>query len=400
MSIFDKLPFFKNKKTESEDLDETMGEVISEIQKIDDMSDPKKIEQYILDSCEQVISITKENEAEKLRLKKLKGYVSDIDKLSQVSPEERKNISDTCDQIKKKEISTSNYQNSEKKIEDEDYLLMMQNEDSIPDEIVRFQKNEQYVERMKTSLHAIEGEHAEAKMDLEDCDVSRGFLKKASIGFFVLYLSGFILVLVLKFSSKLEMNTPFLLYLLFGAFAILIIFLIENNNEKKRVSAVRYLNSITSILNTTRMKYASGVNALEFSRNTYGVTNSYELNYKWEAYLEAVRERDKFLSDNEDLSYYTEKLHRLLKPLELSDINIWMKQLDALKNPEELKKIRETFVKRIKALSIDINNNTKAILSERNEINSLMKEHDFYVPEIVEIIKSVDKLCGLNVEKK
>lgn len=391
--------FRKKNKTSEEDLDETMNEVISEIQKIDDMSDPKKIEQTILDSCEEVISLTKQNEGEKARLKALEGYVSDIDKIEALPADKRKEIMSAADIIEKKELSTKNYQNSEKKISDEDFMIMMDNEDTIPDEIKKMQNNEEYVEKMRTSLRAIEGEHSEAKIDLDDVKNARIFLKKASIGFYIIYISGFILVLILNASSELSMKIPFLLYLLFGAVAILVIFLIETGNENHRKQASRYLNSVTSILNTTRMKYAAGINAVEFLKATYGVNSSIELNYKWEAYLEAVRERDRFLSDNEDLSYYTSKLLKLLKPLDLSDDDVWLEQTKALKDDEVIKKIRSIFVKREEALRVDISKNTKAIINERNEIDSLMKEHDFYFPEIVEILKSVDRLCGLKPQK-
>ena len=43
--------------------------------------------------------------------------------------------------------------------------------------------------------------------------------------------------------------------------------------------------------------------------------------------------------------------------------------------------------------------NTKAVKSERDEIDNLMREHHYYVPEIMEIIDSVDKICGFNKYK-
>jgi hypothetical protein len=42
----------------------------------------------------------------------------------------------------------------------------------------------------------------------------------------------------------------------------------------------------------------------------------------------------------------------------------------------------------------------KAVKLERDEIDRIMQEHSFYVPEIIEIIQSVDRLCGLNQYKK
>lgn len=295
MSFLEKLPFFKKKEVEVDDLDERFEDVVSEIQKIDDMNDPKKIEQYILDSCEQVISLTKEAEAEKSQVRLLNNYISDIDTISSLPNDKRKELSDTAEIIVKKDRATKNYQSSEKKISDEDYLLMMENEDDMPNEIIKMQKNELYVDKMKHSLNAIEGEHSEAKIDLDESKQNQKFLKNISIAFFVLYMSGLILVLILKMYVGINMNTAFLVYLLFGAVAIFIIYTIQVNNEKKRKKSIKYLNSMTTLLNTTRMKYAAGVNALEYEKNSFSVANSYELNYKWESYLEAVRERDRFL---------------------------------------------------------------------------------------------------------
>lgn len=400
MSFLEKLPFFKKKEVEVDDLDERFEDVVSEIQKIDDMNDPKKIEQYILDSCEQVISLTKEAEAEKSQVRLLNNYISDIDTISSLPNDKRKELSDTAEIIVKKDRATKNYQSSEKKISDEDYLLMMENEDDMPNEIIKMQKNELYVDKMKHSLNAIEGEHSEAKIDLDESKQNQKFLKNISIAFFVLYMSGLILVLILKMYVGINMNTAFLVYLLFGAVAIFIIYTIQVNNEKKRKKSIKYLNSMTTLLNTTRMKYAAGVNALEYEKNSFSVANSYELNYKWESYLEAVRERDRFLSDNEDLSYYSGKLIKLLKRLNLHDEKVWLKQVEALINEDDMKKIRQRLVKRKNIIESEIEKITKEILAERNEINSLMKEHDFYVPEILEIISSVDKLCGLNMARR
>ena len=41
-----------------------------------------------------------------------------------------------------------------------------------------------------------------------------------------------------------------------------------------------------------------------------------------------------------------------------------------------------------------IEDHRRIVQEERDEIDRLMTEHEHYLPEIQEIIKSVDKLCG------
>ena len=57
--------FFGKKKKKEQQIDDAFEKVYQEIQTIDNWNDPKKLEHYILDSCEQIIGITKEMEGEK-----------------------------------------------------------------------------------------------------------------------------------------------------------------------------------------------------------------------------------------------------------------------------------------------------------------------------------------------
>ena len=41
--------------------------------------------------------------------------------------------------------------------------------------------------------------------------------------------------------------------------------------------------------------------------------------------------------------------------------------------------------------------NLNAVKSERIEIDRMMKEHNYYTPEVMEIISSVDKICGISL---
>ena len=84
---------FKKKQNKNDKLDESFEKVISEIQKIEDWNNPKKIEHYILDSCEHIIATTKEIEALKAEYRVLTSYLEDIDKIKKLPKKDFSEIS-------------------------------------------------------------------------------------------------------------------------------------------------------------------------------------------------------------------------------------------------------------------------------------------------------------------
>ena len=139
--------------------------------------------------------------------------------------------------------------------------------------------------------------------------------------------------------------------------------------------------------------------AVDYVADKYHVENSYQLLYVWEQYVEAVKEKEKYEKNNDDLEYFTGRLVRLLKKENLYDYKIWLTQTKALVSKDERVEIRHNLVKRRAKIRERMEDNTKAVKSERDEIDRLMREHHYYVPEILEIIDSVDKICGLNKYK-
>lgn len=116
--------------------------------------------------------------------------------------------------------------------------------------------------------------------------------------------------------------------------------------------------------------------------------------------MDAVRQKERLLKNNDDLEYFTGRMMRLLQKVNLYDRKIWLNQTKALVDANEMVEIRHNLVRRRQKIREHIEENRGIVRSERNEIDRLMTEHEHYVPEIMEIIKSVDKLCGLQEEKK
>ena len=68
----------KKKEIRAAKIDDAFNRVYSQIEGIDNWNDPKKLEQYILDSCEQIIASTKAMERQKMEYRIVTRYLNDI----------------------------------------------------------------------------------------------------------------------------------------------------------------------------------------------------------------------------------------------------------------------------------------------------------------------------------
>ena len=321
---------FKKRRRKKETGESAFDRTLREIKAIDDWDDRKKIEHYILDSCEQIVSLTKEIEGEKAQIRIMDSYLEDTEKISALPPEKRQELSDTASKVVSLERSRSEYQKSEKKISDADFLMMQENEEIMPDAILRMQDNEKYYDKIRREMAALEGEKAEYEYELDENREADGQLKKLSIFVLVAFAIVFSVIIFIDQTTRFDASFFFLIFLLLGAVIGIAIFLRQSSLQKERRKLIRQLNQSISLLNVIRVKYASIVKAVESQKERYNAKTAYELNIRWERYLEAVREKNQYLSDNDDLEYYSKKLMRLLSPLKLYDRRIWLSVPGAL----------------------------------------------------------------------
>jgi len=387
--------FGKKRKQKQEELDAKFNKVAKDIQAIDDWDDPQKIQHYILDSCEQIISLTKEIESEKAEYRILTSYLSDIQKISQLPEDKAKDLRTVAEQIVQLSAARKAYQEGERRISDTDYIRMEENEENIPSTIYRMQENERYQAQIKKNMNMLEGQKGEHDVELDEIRRSNKFLRRISVlGLIAIVSLGVFLFMI---GAEVEVDiTPYLLGLLFLA-ACFGMFLTMRSSKltKRRREVNHHRNQTISLLNVVRMKYANVTRAIEYEQEHYRVKSSYELNYMWEAYLEAFRRKEQYLRDNDDLEYFTGRLMRILGGMDLYDRKIWLSQTKALIKQEDMQSVSHDLIERRKKIRSRISENTRSVKSERDEVDRLMREHNYYVPEILEIITSVDRLCGL-----
>ena len=391
---------FVRKKEKKKDLDQAFLRVTKKIQEMDNYDDPKKLEHYILDSCEQIVRTTREIESERREYRVVTEYLKDIESLSNLSSDKSKELHGTAKKIMELDRSRSSYMKAPKRITEDNFHKMEEEEEDLPGIIDRMEKNEIYQERLRKDMSYLEGEKSRLEIERESYESSQKIVKILSVLLLVSFISLITLIFILEQVTKEDTSFFFLAVFVIGCFAAVGIFLKNQSNRQAKRRATKGLNNYIGLLNVIRMKYANVSRALEYNKERYDVRTAAELAYIFEQYQLTVKERDQYRRNNEDLDYYSTRLEKLLTEFELNDVHMWMSRVDALADHKEMVEVTHRLNERRSKIRDQIKENTEVVKMERDEIDHLMKEHQYYVPEVIEIIQSVDRICGLNQFKK
>ena len=283
------------------------------------------------------------------------------------------------------------------RLNDEQYILLRENDDFLPGEIRQMQADETYQFNLKKDIRVLEATKSEHEIERENNTRTISLLRKVAILLLGACASMVLLFTMLQFTMGVDMTLASLLLLLVMVLFVMYLFFKNSHITRENRRCINEINKTISLLNVARMKYANVTGSIGYLQRKYHIKTSYELNYLWDAYMEERRIRDKNRQDNEDYRFFYRKLAKQLDDLELHDSDIWLSQSAALISSDEMKKVKDNLSERKSKLREQIEENTRVIGQERDEVSRLMREHDYYPPEIVEIIASVDRMCGLNV---
>ncbi len=391
------MSLFKKKNKKKEELDASFNKVLKEIQAIDEWDNPQKIVHYILDSCEQIIALTKQIQAQDAEIGVLTHYMEDINTIRNLPKVKKDDLYLVAKNIEDLERSRKYYEEQTPPLSDEQFMMIAEDEDRIPDVIKRMQQNELYQSREQKNMHALEGKKSEYDIERDQIAASNRLIKRITLLMSITFMSFLILFIIISQNLSIDISGYLLVLLFATATGVFIIFLRGSGNRKRNRKLIRETNKTISALNVVRMKYANVTRAITYEQEKYGVTTAAELNYLWDRYSQMVRAKEQYAKDNDDYDYFMARLMRLLDKLDLYDKKVWKNQVAAIAHDDVMDKLYHSLNIRRKKVMLSKEENLNAVKSERIEIDRMMKEHNYYTPEVMEIISSVDKICGISL---
>lgn len=385
--------FFKRKKKEKT-LEKKFDEINREVLSERDKKDPTKVEKFVIERLEQVLEAQREVEEQKAEYKIITSYLNDIHTIEELPEEEHDKISDMAQNIVSLTQSRNEFIHAEKKISDAQYIQMQQEEDNIPNAIKRLKKNEELLDKIKKDMKYLDREKEEWFFYKDSLKHQRKSLQNILYVIVGIIMSVAVLFLLMQFVFKLPMKMAWWIFIFLCVLVISYIYIKMLNSESEYKRAENNANRAIVLQNKVKIRYVNVANAVDYAHEKYHVLSAGELNRIWEAYLEAIKEREKFEKNSDDLEYFSARLIRELKKYRLYDAKVWVPQALALVDHKEMVEITHNLVTRRQKLRNRMEYSMNVIKTQREDVDKLMCDVKVLKPEIQEIIASIDTLSG------
>lgn len=355
----------------------------------------QQIQHQALTNCEQIIALSRELEEEKKEYRLVTDYLSDIQKIEALPEPEMAALRETAGNLLKLNQARNEFVNKEQRLSDAQFMLMEQLEDEIPTDIRRMQANESYQSMIKRDMDNLEGEKSEWGEYLVSLTREKKWLRLLLFLLLPVFAAGVCVLGYFQYVKYWDVLLISMVYILVMTVlgGMMILRLQRDRREEKRAQAS--INRAITLSNQMKAKYVNVTNAVDYAVEKFHVRNAMELNYMWEQYLETVREREAAERTDEDLEYFTEKLIRDLKQYQLYDAAIWIHQANALVDPREMVEVKHYLLVRRQKLRDRMGQQVRDIQDGKKQILKMVREEKEYRKEILEVMNSIDQLCGM-----
>ncbi len=383
--------FFKRRKSAN-----TKQQINTETEtKTKAQSQSKSAGFQVVDACEQMIDAAREFEDAKEEYALVTNYLTDIEKIENMAPADKKIMQDAAANIAVLNKKRNEFLKTENRISDSQYAQMQELEEEIPRAIRRLERNESYLDTINRDLKYLEGEKVQLDMDKEYSIEQQKRLRIYAI----LIIIFFVAVVVVCFAMRLILNVETTIFMFIGALlsavAGVFIYLSYQKETNEIKSCVANKNRAVSLENRVKIKYVNVKNSVDYTYEKYHVKNSKEFVYIYEQYLLAVKDKERFRQTSDDLEYNNRKLLDVLQKNRFYDSKVWLNYANAIVEPREMVELKHELISRRQKLRGRMQYNINTITSLRRDILSHRLEIGDRMNEINRIL---NKIAELNME--
>ena len=126
------------------------------------------------------------------------ALLKDIESLSNLSSDKAKELHGTAQKIMELDRSRSSYMKAPKRITEDNFHKMEEEEEDLPGIIDRMEKNEIYQERLRKDMSYLEGEKSRLEIERESYESSQKIVKILSVLLLVSFISLITLIFILE----------------------------------------------------------------------------------------------------------------------------------------------------------------------------------------------------------
>lgn len=355
-----------------------------------DMNDMTARQQYVRDYCDMMALASKDVEDQKAEYQKVTDRLVDLDEIDKLPMTDKSQVRLRAKKVVQIEEEQTNYVRPSRKITEAQYREMDKLKDELPDIIKKMKENEDYQMLVRRDLNLLEGEKGAIayvrKEERENVVKSRNF---AFIGTFAAIMA-VILLFVVNQAMRIDVYIGYIITA--GVYAIILtaVFVKFQNAQSGITVANRKLNKIIGLQNSVKIKYVNVTNVLDYYYAKYGVMNSYELEYKWDKYIEEKKARTHDTELSIRLDTARSELFQILKHYHINDPSALVYDPILLIDDHEVKTIRKDLIVQRQKLKKGIDFEMYNLDIAKKELYSLVREYPQYAKEIIAIVEQYE----------
>lgn len=333
-----------------------------------------RLKKNVISLCEQMNGFTREMETVKQEYRLVTSYLNDIQKIENLSEDEKEPILSSAKEIIKFNKTREEYMRLDKKLADVQFMQMKEQEEEIPGAIERLKRNEDFLGRVERDLKYLDGEKLHLELRKREFEKAQKSLRGMAVG--SAFVSVAALIAIRLFSVQLGdfVSLVFMLALAIICFLYVFIFVDYSNFTQDIKQTQINRNYAITLENHAKIRYVHTKNAVDYVCEKYHVKNSRELEYNFNCYQEAVKEQQKFENANVELDFYNRELIKQLSALWLYDTKSWINHADALIDPREMVELKHKLLTRRQRIRNRLDEIQKGIDEIKAEVQDYLRQ--------------------------
>ena len=348
-------------------------------------------EQYIGNCLQQIADAERELHHLEYEYNMVTSHLTDIEELERSPEEIQFDIRETAEKLNELKETQNGYERKKNRISEEDFSRMEKVEGDVQDGIKKLREAEDYQKLVKSDMRRLNGErHAyeyrrdELERELKNASGIAGI---CFIALVVCLIVLFVLQVTLRFDTKIG----YVLVVFIAAVVILKLFLRHGEAGQEIVRVEKDINRLILLQNTVKIRYVNNKHLLDYLYMKFQVKNASQLQSLRERYEEEKAERERMEKASKDYDYYQKEFLRLLRQARIRDTSVWLHQVGAVLEEQEMTRLRQELVGRRKVLREQMDYNRQLAAAAQTEVTEISGKYPKYREEILELISEYER---------
>lgn len=348
-------------------------------------------EQYMRNCLEQIADAERELHHLEYEYNMVTSHLTDIEELERSPEEMRLDIREVAEKLDELKETQTGYERKKNRISEEDFSKMEKVEEDVEDGIRKLREAEDYQKLVKSDMRRLNGERHAYEYRREELERE---LKNASgvagICFIALVIC-LIVLFILQMTLRLDTKIGYVLVVFIAAVVILKLFLRHGDAGQEIVRVEKDINRLILLQNTVKIRFVNNKHLLDYLCMKFQVKKAAELESLWERYKEEKEERERLERASRDYTYYQKEFLKLLRRARIRDTSVWLHQVDAVLEEQEMVRLRQGLVGRRKVLREQMDYNRQLAAAAQTEVTDISREYPKYKEEILALISEYEE---------